>query len=153
MHSWRRDLPHSGWAWRTVDDLGDEDNGVSCEMCGYNPLRYVHTIHHDEAGFLKVGCVCAERLTGDEFTPSYREKALRSKASRLETLVRSPRWKRSANGNPYIKYQGIHGTIFCNRGGRWKFVVRKEFSIGSYRTESGAKRALAMKLIQLADDD
>lgn len=42
----QRDVPHKGWTCVRVDDLGEPS--VTCEMCEFQAIRYVHHMSHPE---------------------------------------------------------------------------------------------------------
>ena len=71
-------IPHKGW--RRVDEYDLRENGLppdetdyaTCEACGNHPVRYVSVLEHDEyPSQIKVGCVCAKKLTEDcKYSPA-----------------------------------------------------------------------------------
>ena len=75
-------VPHKGWHCVDVVDLradgesADETDYATCQMCGNEKIRYIHIMEHpdlDES--FDVGCVCAEKMSGDyeepkEITPT-----------------------------------------------------------------------------------
>ncbi len=65
-------IPHKGWRCTDVVDPRPDDERIDAdeygarEMCDQNPIRCVHVMEHDDdAGPLKVGSVCDERMSGD----------------------------------------------------------------------------------------
>lgn len=110
-------VPHKGW--RCVNVIDMEEAIETCEMCGHENIRYVHYMqNHDYPEELGVGCVCAEKMTGDYVNPKLKEKRLKSRAGRKARWL-SRKWKTSRNGNPYLKVDGVHIVIFVFKHG-WK---------------------------------
>jgi hypothetical protein len=123
-----------------VEDLGEPLH--TCEACGYEPIRYVHRITHDQYPVeLLVGCVCAENLTGDYVTPRASERRLKNRAARRAAWP-GRRWRISAKGNSWLKHQGMLVTVFRNRRGPgWCASVGGKFLSGTFDTERAAKLA------------
>jgi len=144
-------IPHKGWACINTYDLGedcgpDEDIPyISCQMCGNERVRYVHTMQHPEySNPLDVGRVCAAKMS-DEYEDGYREreKPLRYKAQAKSRWLKRA-WKRSSKGNPMLKIDGQYLTVFPNkfRTGWWGFGIGGSFSTLSYPSQDAAKLAL-----------
>lgn len=77
----KKGIPRKGWELLEVIDTGSADS--TCSMCGNNSVRYLHSIRHDTfVGELRVGCVCAEKLTDDYVNPRKQERALRNAAAK-----------------------------------------------------------------------
>ena len=58
----KAEIPHKGWQYIGVEDLGEhaEAGGLidyeQCEMCGNERIRYVHLLEHpDYNGEIRVG--------------------------------------------------------------------------------------------------
>jgi hypothetical protein len=100
-------IPQRGW--RCVDvvdvraDAGPEDETsyATCQMCGKEKIRFVHTMEHDEHEPLEVGCICAEKMSEDHINPRRREQKLRNRAARRSKWL-TRRWRVSTKGNPYL---------------------------------------------------
>lgn len=57
-------VPHKGWQCTGIEDLGEP--AATCEMCEVMPIRYVHTMAHDDyPGELGCGCICAGHMEED----------------------------------------------------------------------------------------
>lgn len=113
-------VPHKGWECVDVEDLGEPQ--VECEMCESQTLRYVHHMQHPNyAEVLQVGCVCAGHMEGDVNASTAREQTMKSRAAKR---VRWPGrlWKVSRKGNPNIKADGYHITVYPRSGG-WAFTL------------------------------
>jgi hypothetical protein len=83
-------VPHRGWRWVNVIDLCEDS--TTCEACNHHPIRYVHVLEHDEyQDRLKVGCVCAEKLTEDYKNPRAKQTNLANKEARKKRLLQQ--WK------------------------------------------------------------
>jgi hypothetical protein len=113
-------VPHKGWVCVDIEDLGSPTS--RCEMCESQDIRYVHYMEHPAyAEVIGVGCVCAGHMEGDLAASKEREASMKSRASkRRRWLDRA--WKRSQNGNPYIKADGHRVTLY-RRGGGWAATV------------------------------
>jgi len=82
----RAGVPHRGWTCVNVEDL--DEQCFTCEMCKSALVRYLHTMEHPEySGQLRVGCVCAENMSGDYVGPRLREGELRNAANRRKALL------------------------------------------------------------------
>ena len=119
-------VPHKGWQCIGVIDLGEDATSTEdieyeqCEMCDNERIRYVHIMGHpDYSETLHVGCVCAEKMSGDYDTPRKRETALRNKASR-RTNFNKKEWSFNSSKNSYSKkYKGQYITILQSKYGNW----------------------------------
>lgn len=102
--------------------LGCYDNGAgdfTCRHCPKRGIRFEHEIRHKGTGeVIRVGCVCAERLTGDVTGPKLNEAALKARLRRLKVFI--AHWRPSAKGNPFRKWDGVAIVLHCS-GGRWAF--------------------------------
>lgn len=75
-------VPHKGWVCLGIDDLGEPSE--TCEMCQTAEVRFVHMVWHRDWGEMRVGCVCAGRMTDDVAGAHAREEELKA-------CLRSPR--------------------------------------------------------------
>lgn len=116
-------VPHLGWNCETVEDL--EKPSQLCEMCEKETIRYVHHMSHAEHADLKVGCVCAEHMSGDYETPKKRQREVINEARRREkerleakdSILQFKKsflaqWPTSKKGNEYFKLHADHFVIF-----------------------------------------
>ena len=143
-------VPHKGWWCTDVEDLGangPEYTPGTCDMCGKERLRYIHTMEHDNHGPLAVGGVCAEKMATDYDAKAAR-KELKSKAG-VRSRWLSRLWLTSQKGNRYLRLDGLVIGISPTRYGRWKYWIteqdgdrRYKTSDTSYETEGEAKLAL-----------
>jgi hypothetical protein len=152
-------LPRTGWKSVRVRDVNpdglpkDEVHYATCQACGHDRVRYVHTIvHPDWPGELNVGRLCVENLTGDPLNPARQEAELKRRAMarrQQRTACEAARvqwatqqWRRSAKGNAWTTYRGTHTTVFPSRfGPGWRFVVDGEFGRATYASEAAAMQA------------
>ncbi len=152
MGEWNREgIPHKGWECVDVYDLaedadpGDDIRYEQCEMCGNEKIRYVHVMRHPEyPGELQVGCVCAEKMSGDYVNPRKCETALRNKAARRRNFNKAV-WRYNPSKNTYSKkYKGEYITIMQSRYGNWGvfFASRRvwDFDGQKMHTMEGAER-------------
>ncbi len=147
------DVPHKGWTIETVEDVREEAESQSqteyetCQMCSQEQIRYVYTMSHPEFGReLRVGCICAEKMSEDYVTPKRLEADIKNKAARKSHWL-GRKWRKSRKGNDFINLKGYNLTIFPNNKG-WTYCLlnrRKEikrYSIKEFRTSDEAKLAL-----------
>jgi hypothetical protein len=164
VNLWNKpDVPHKGWACHDVTD--NETADATCEMCGNERIRYVHAMVHIEyTGQLSVGCVCAEKMSGDYVNPKRRERKLKNAAAKKakdhkrqlseenerRDCLTNATWHESKNGNPYFKarLEYKHGVRICHVvivkskfGAFWAFGVDGEFSSYKYANVEDAKTA------------
>lgn len=110
-------VPHKGWEEIDVEDVGfaarrlSEINYETCEMCGNERIRYVHTVEHKKTGMvMRVGCVCAEKMTEDYANPRGREKEIRNRTARFKKFMNSA-FKRSGAYSYYADRKGYRISI------------------------------------------
>ncbi len=134
---WKRDdVPHTGWVCTGVTDLG-APVGI-CEMCGQQIIRYAHHMIHPHYHPLTAGCVCAGKMEGNIDAARKRERDLKNKLSRKESFLKR-QWKRSKNGNPYLKIKGHLLILYKIKGGSgWKYAIDSGFSDETYSTREKA---------------
>ena len=98
--------PANGWQYVTEEDTGGYGD-AECEYCG-EPLRYVFTIWHDGYGFLDVGTVCCDDLTGTKIA-----SLKRSHEEKKKRFLSSNRWKYDHRTRVYsINQDGWKVKIF-----------------------------------------
>ena len=126
MRSWdKHGLPHKGWILEGVEDIkeGYENGGgeyETCEMCQNERIRYVHILSHPNfEGILRVGCVCACKMTEDYDTPCKYERRAKNRANRRSNFLKQE-WKQNFKGNYVLKYKGENITAI-KRNGSWGF--------------------------------
>ncbi|MBE6638340.1 MAG: ATP-dependent DNA helicase PcrA [Ruminococcaceae bacterium] len=134
---WKRDdVPHTGWRCEGITDLG-EPVGI-CEMCGYQIIRYVHHMVHENYRPLGVGCVCAGKMEGDIAAAKKREREFKNKEQRRESFKKR-RFKNSKNGNPYLRIDHHIVVLYCRKqDGTWKFSVDNHFGSEVFPTREAA---------------
>lgn len=144
-------IPHKGWELHTVIDLGEEgysfDEYETCMMCGQENIRYVHIVSHQEINEdYRVGCVCAEKMTGDYVNPKRMEANLRNRSSRRANWTNA-NWKWSKKGNLYLKKGGHLLTVFKDqKTNKFKCIIDSEFGTVLHPTIRAAKSALFNKM-------
>ena len=114
-------IPHKGWSLQNVIDVRGEDQGPddtnyqTCMMCNKEHIRYVHIVTHpDIQEEFSVGCICAQKMTGDYVTPKLKEKALKMRAARRISWAKK-KWKTTENGNHTCKYDKRCLRIFKDK--------------------------------------
>ena len=97
-------VPHKGWHCvdvvylRADGESADETDYATCQMCGNEKIRYVHIMEHPDLDeTFDVGCVCAEKMSGDYEGPKRREAKLRNRAARRTRWLQR-KWRMSAAG-------------------------------------------------------
>jgi len=127
MTEWNKlNVPHKGWKCVDVMDIGENSNSIEgmeyeqCEMCGIEKIRYVHIMEHPEyQNQMRVGCVCAEKMSEDYVNPRKRENELKNKINRRKNFNRKE-WKVNSNKRTYSKkYKGENITILQSKYGNW----------------------------------
>jgi len=88
MNYWNKEgFFHKGYLHQGVEELDEAIH--KCDMCGKEDIRFVHTMYHPELpDFLRVGCVCAEKMTNDYVNPKLKEKLARNKSTWIHS-----KWK------------------------------------------------------------
>lgn len=122
-----------------MEDTGEASS--TCQMCGRNDIRYVHTMAHRRLrGTLDVGCVCASKMEDDYTLAPAREAALRSRARRRAAFIRRD-WKASRSRNLYCKVSGVVYVVLPDkfRPGCWRLSRDGEFVPGWFVSIEGAK--------------
>jgi hypothetical protein len=120
----------------------EETDYATCEMCGKEQIRFVHTMEHDDYHSLDVGCICAGNMENDYEGAKRREAKARNRAARKAKWL-SRKWKRS-KGNQYINAERHNLVVFPHkfRPGWWKFKIDDKFSSATYKTVEEAKLAM-----------
>lgn len=100
----RRGVPHLGWV--LVDCIDLEEPSHTCEMCGNENVRYVHEVSHSQyTDHLRVGVICAGKMTGEGEAAASAEKLVRN-AARRKLEARKREAKREAE-----RQQKIHAAL------------------------------------------
>lgn len=134
MSRWSAEgVPHKGWRYVGMEDLGEntlpsEDVQYEhCQMCGRERIRYIHILEHrDFPEELRVGCVCASKLTDDYVNPQERERDLRNRSNRRQTFMRREWRYKEDTGNYTLRYKGEYITIMRSRFGGWGVIFKGE---------------------------
>lgn len=141
-------VPHKGWRLLDVEDIREDGQSEidtdyeCCMMCGHEKIRYVHVVYHDEEGLeFRVGCNCAEKMTGDYVNPERRERELRNRTNRRISLNRKV-WKINEKGNLILKYDSHRITIFHPKNSsQYKVVIDDIFGKKIFNDVISAKNA------------
>lgn len=124
-------FPHTGWRLRKVIDVldGTREHYENCNMCGKEEIRYVHIVNHSLIDHeLRVGCVCAEKMTNDNQNPRQKENIIKNKSKRRKNWSKK-NWKSSKNGNLYLQINNHWIVIFPDKF-EGKYKVRIDQTIG-----------------------
>lgn len=146
-------VPHKGWQYETIIDLKEDgEDYETCMMCGREEIRYVHILSHEEIDeTFRVGCVCAEKMTGDYVNPKERQRQLENKAKRKETWKYKD-WKQNLKGNYYYKFEGHLLVIFRdNKSNKFKCIIDGKFGSKLYQYLSEAKEAIFNKIEEMKE--
>ena len=134
--------------WLLIACYDNNTGEFTCQHCPKTGIRYEHELRHKElcecgltlnqhldavipaadcdfkAWTIRVGCVCAEKLTGDSTTPREHEKALKSRMRQKKAFLSY--WKTSQKGNLYRKWlwEGKEYVIVLDRvhfSNHWRY--------------------------------
>ena len=153
-------VPKEGWTCESVVDLnpdeapGDSVQYETCQMCGHEQIRFVHTMTHPQYfGALDTGCICAGHMSGDLDGSKESETRLKRKASRRKNWNKR-RWRISQRGNEFLNVDNVNITIFPSKSNhqRWRFGVAGDFSVNSYDSVADAKRAAFERFWEMTND-
>ena len=118
-------LPRTGWRCIGMIDLGTPSR--LCDLCQSSRIRYAHCLRHELSGrTVSAGCVCAGHLLGDPTTVKSNDTWLRGIDARRSSWDRRT-WRRSRQGNLYLRTDGYIVTIF-RAGQGWSAVVKRHRS-------------------------
>ena len=132
-------VPHRGWSYIDYEDLGAPL--AVCEMCEKQEIRHVHVVSHpDYAETLRVGCDCAEKLTGDYVTPAERERAAQNWTARLRNFLKLT-WNDGRYGSQSARWKGER-LLIAPRGGGWIAKVNGEGGRRVFPSATDAKKAI-----------
>jgi hypothetical protein len=152
-------VPHKGWHCEDVVDLraggesADAIDYATCQMCGNEKIRYVHIMAHpnlDEQ--FNVGCVCAEKMSGDYEGPKQREAELRNRAARRTRWLQR-KWRVSVKGNSFLNIDGYNLVVYPTKTGRWGYKIGDRFGPRTYPTNNEAKLGLFDDFWAMTQDD
>ncbi len=124
-------FPHKGWKSDTVIDLREDEDRefeeyADCQACDHERIRFVHILKHPEyKDPIRVGCVCAEKLTNDYVSLREKESALRSRATRRARFPKR-KWKTSKQGNLYLNIDGQNVGVKPLPNGKFKVWIGKK---------------------------
>lgn len=138
---WKRDdVPHSGWTCIDVTDLGGPF-GV-CQMCGYQVIRYVHTMKHpDFPAILGCGCICAGKMEGNIDAAKKREQEFKSKQAIMNRL-KEKEFNRSSKGNYFLKYKKHLIVLYYREyDSIWKYSIDGVFCNIEFLSREEAEKA------------
>lgn len=139
-------VPHRGWTCVDIDPLSEGET-IVCEMCERTQVRFVHYMEHpDYKETLRCGCVCAGHMEEDLVGAQRREANVRNAGARKARWLSRKGWRLSQKGNPYIRVDGYHITVY-SKGGGYKCVISKpaeditHFGKRTFATEEAAQLA------------
>jgi hypothetical protein len=132
-------VPHRGWSYVDYEDLGQPLE--TCEMCERQEIRHVHIVSHpDYPSTLRVGCDCAEKLTGDYSTPTERERSHKNWLARLNRFL-TKGWEAGRYGSLYRRWKG-RSLLVAPKGAGWIAKAEDEGGRKTFVSVVDAKRAL-----------
>ena len=73
-----------------------------------------HLQHPNFNGELRVGCVCAERMTDDYINPQKTERELKNRLNRKKNFMRRE-WQERNQGKYVLRYKGENITIMKSK--------------------------------------
>lgn len=87
--------PCKGWICEQVVTM--DDATFSCELCGYDRIRYVHVmVHTDWDGKICVGCVCDGTMSGDMLAAQKRDEDAKRRDNRRKAFLKK-QWELQGN--------------------------------------------------------
>lgn len=127
-------VPHRGWRAVDIVDRGAAD--AECEMCGQHEVRFLHLVEHPEHKSLRVGCVCAEKMTSDDSGQRKTElKHYRSQLARRQRFLAGTWKKITVVDDTHVllqrKFMGNTAVIHCFTDG-YSYISRKH--LGRWKT-------------------
>lgn len=152
----KANIPHKGWEYIGIEDLGeDKCSGEPityerCEMCGNEKIRYVHILWHpDYDEEIRVGRICASKMTNDYVTPKAREKSLKNRVNRRKKFMEQ-KWTLNTNSNYTLRYKGYQITIAKSKFDTSWGVYIKDKKVWNYQgkkiTDLDTARSIAFNL-------
>jgi len=136
---WYSDLPKKGWILQDVIDT--EACETVCDFCS-TLHRYVHKIFHpDIIENYEVGCICAEKLTGDYVNPKGKEKLLRQRAEKITRWIRSSKWNFFSYHPSYYRKEKNRKIWLNPSGAFWKIKINNISGKRCYENLTSAKKA------------
>ena len=72
--------------------------------------------HPDYEGEIRVGCVCAEKMTNDDITPKKYERRMKNRAVRWRNFQKQV-WYFNRKGNLVLHYKGEYITAIVRQTG------------------------------------
>lgn len=116
-------VPHKGWTCIAIEDV--EREYESCEMCGNEKIRYVHTMTHpSHADELRVGCICASKME-EGYAAAEAEKTLRNRSTRRSKWLTRD-WRVSQKGNEFLNLTANEerkNVVVFGSARRWGFMI------------------------------
>ena len=79
--------------------------------------------HNNYSDTLRVGCICAEKMSNDYLYPKRRERKLKNRALRRKKWL-TRKWRTSDKGNDYLNIKEHNIGVYKNRYGKWRLVGR-----------------------------
>lgn len=117
-------LPDSGWSLVAVDDLGRATH--ECDYCHTEHVRYVHRLTHPAHAAIRVGCVCAGKLTADPLAAQARENEARNRSKRLQTWCESEEWAveadRQTRAGRHVHWD-YTVMVYRTTAGTWRWIL------------------------------
>ncbi|WP_454004295.1 hypothetical protein [Alcaligenes sp. Marseille-Q7550] len=127
---------------RADGEPADETDYATCQICGNEKIRYVHIMEHPDLDEnFEVGCVCAEKMSGDYEGPKRREAKLRNRAVRRTRWLQR-KWRVFAKGNSFLNVDGHNLGVQPTKTKRWGDQIDSRFSAKTYASKDEAKLAL-----------
>jgi hypothetical protein len=145
-------FPHKGWVCVGVADLGSDGEDyapATCEACGKESIRYVHTMrHNDWDEEIEVGCVCAGKLEEDYEAARERETRVKNRTKRRQRWL-TRKWRTLRSGKEFLNVEKHKVGVAPDKceHGQWRYWIKspKGKSIGhSELYESIEKAKLAL---------
>lgn len=114
------EVPHKGWTEECVTDL--EEATHTCEMCGKQNIRFVHTMSHPEHHDLDVGCECAINMSDDYVGPVENKREATNLSKNKAAWFSKTKWE-DYNKSSYRMSRTITASISYAKNNVWSWQV------------------------------
>jgi hypothetical protein len=112
-------LIESSGRWQHDGVVDALDLLETCQHCGKEQVRFIHLLSHPAHDSLRVGYVCAAKLTG-EAVASEREETAKNRAARALRLLVHRNWVESMEGSILrIWNENSAGHVRVRQEGFW----------------------------------
>ena len=108
---------------------------------GQMPFCFLYNL-----GEIRVGCICACKMTGDYDTAPEQERKIRNRSARRRNFLKQE-WEKNYKGNYVLRYKGRHITAI-SRNGAYGFVCD-----GNWAWKYRGRRIMDLDTLKIAAFD